>query len=130
MPPSQVNHTYTFEVVRASQATIEESSSAAPTASAAPPEEGPSSSVAVAKSTATTLLSSSGASLKHTLIEESMELDYADKFALTTLVLSAMTPQVFPSPMEAAVVTNVATPTTPEAGTSGSSDMANTVSEH
>ncbi|KAG5336990.1 hypothetical protein C0989_011293 [Termitomyces sp. Mn162] len=118
------------EVMRASQAATKEHSSAAPTISAAPTEEGPLSSVAVAKSTTATLLLSSGASLEHTPTEKSMELDYANNSTLTTPVPPAMTPQVIPSPMEAAVMTNVATPTTPEAGTSSSSFMANTVSEH
>ncbi|KNZ79501.1 hypothetical protein J132_09569 [Termitomyces sp. J132] len=116
--------------MRASQATAEEPSSVAPTAGAAPTEEGPSLSVAVAKSTATTPPLGSGVSLEHAPTEESMQLDYADNSALTTPVPPAMTPQVVPSPTEVAVVTNIATPTAPEAGTSGSSDTANAVSEH
>ncbi|KAG5730761.1 hypothetical protein E4T56_gene3490 [Termitomyces sp. T112] len=119
------------EVMKASQAATEEPSSAATTKSAAPTEEGPSSSsVAVAKSTAATPLLSSGASSEHAPTEESMELDYVNDSALTTPVPPATTPQVVPSPMEVAVATKVATPTTPEAGTSGSSNTANTVSEH
>ncbi|KNZ81572.1 hypothetical protein J132_11391 [Termitomyces sp. J132] len=116
--------------MRASQAATEEPSSAATTKSAAPTEEGPSLSVAVAKSTAATPLLSSGTSSEHAPTEESMELDYVNDSALTTPVPPATTPQVVPSPMKVAVATNVATPTTPEAGTSGSSNTANTVSEH
>ncbi|KAG5334841.1 hypothetical protein C0989_002807 [Termitomyces sp. Mn162] len=108
----------------------EEPSSVAPTASAAPPEEGPLLSVAVAKSTTATPPLSSGASSEHAPIEVSMELDYANKSVLTTLVPPAMTPQIVPSPIEVAVVTNVVTPTASEAGTNGSSDMVNAVLEH
>ncbi|KAG5338555.1 hypothetical protein C0989_007059 [Termitomyces sp. Mn162] len=115
------------EVVRASQATAEEPSSVAPPASAAPTEEGPLLLVVAATSTPPL---SSGVSSEDTLIEESMELDYTDNSTLTMPVQPATTPQVIPSPMEAAVATNVATPTTFEAGTSGSSNMANAVSEH
>ncbi|KAG5350150.1 hypothetical protein C0989_012482, partial [Termitomyces sp. Mn162] len=46
------------------------------------------------------------------------------------LVQLTATPQVAPSPMEAVVATNVTTPTAPEAGSSGPSDMANAVLEH
>ncbi|KAG5352398.1 hypothetical protein C0989_002487 [Termitomyces sp. Mn162] len=95
--------------------------------SAAPTEEGPSLSVAVA--TFIPLLSS-GVSLEDALSEKSMNLDYADNFAVTMPVQPAMTPQVVPSPMEAVVVTNTATPTAPEADASGPSDTANAVLEH
>ncbi|KAG5338670.1 hypothetical protein C0989_006675 [Termitomyces sp. Mn162] len=92
----------------------------------APTEEGPLSSVAVATSTPP---SSSGAFSEDAPTEESMELDYADNSVLATLVQPAMTPQVVLSPIEAVVVTNITASTTPEAGSSGSSDMADTVLE-
>ncbi|KAG5352622.1 hypothetical protein C0989_001445 [Termitomyces sp. Mn162] len=111
----------------ASQAAAKELSSVAPPISAAPTEEGPLLSVAAAISIP---LSSSGVSSEDTLSEESMELDYADDSALTMPVQLAMTPQVVPSPTEAVVATNITTPTTPEAGSSGLSDMANAILEH
>ncbi|KNZ72256.1 hypothetical protein J132_04048 [Termitomyces sp. J132] len=111
----------------ASQAAAKELSSVAPPISAAPTEEGPLLSVAAATSIP---LLSSGVSSEDTPTEESMELDYADNSALTMPVQLAMTPQVVPSPTEAVVATNITTPTTPEAGSSGLSDMANAVLEH
>ncbi|KAG5353042.1 hypothetical protein C0989_010848 [Termitomyces sp. Mn162] len=111
----------------ASQAAAEEPSSVAPPTSAAPTEEGPSLPVAIATSIPPL---SSGASSEDAPTEESLELDYANDSALTTPVQLATTPQVVPSPMEVVVATNIATPTTPEAGSSGPSDMANAVLEH
>ncbi|KAG5338034.1 hypothetical protein J132_09731 [Termitomyces sp. J132] len=99
----------------------------APPASAAPTEDGPLSSVVAATSTPPL---SSGAFSEDAPTEKSMEFDYADNSTLTMPVQPAMTPQVVPSPIEVTVATNVATPTTPEAGTSGSSDMANAVLEN
>ncbi|KAG5352521.1 hypothetical protein C0989_001955 [Termitomyces sp. Mn162] len=98
----------------------------APSVSAAPTEEGPLLLVAV---TTTNLASSSGASSEDAPAEESIELDYVNHSALTMDAQPAMTPQVILSLMEAVVATNVATLTAPEARTSGSSDMANAVSE-
>ncbi|KAG5330269.1 hypothetical protein C0989_009033, partial [Termitomyces sp. Mn162] len=104
-------------------ATAQEPSSVAPPASAAPTEEGPS-------LLATSIpLSSSSASSEDALSENSMDLNYADNSMLTTPVQLAMTPQVIPSPMEVVVATNIATLTASEAGSSGSSDMANAVLE-
>ncbi|KAG5335513.1 hypothetical protein C0989_001189 [Termitomyces sp. Mn162] len=99
----------------------------APCVSAASTEEGPLLSVALAT---TNLASSSGASFEDAPSEESMELDYINDSVLTMDAQPAMTPQVISSPTEAVVTTNITTPTAPEAGASGSSDMANTVSEH
>ncbi|KAG5335748.1 hypothetical protein C0989_000471 [Termitomyces sp. Mn162] len=118
------------EVMRASQATAEEPSSAAPTASAVPTEDGPLSSAAVAPSTATPPSLSFGASSDDAPSEKSMELDYIDDSTVPMPIQPAMTLQVVPSFMEAAVATKVASPTTPEAGTSSSSKTANAVSEH
>ncbi|KNZ75791.1 hypothetical protein J132_01537 [Termitomyces sp. J132] len=111
----------------ASQAATEELSSVDPPMSAAPTEEGPSLSVAVTTSIPPL---SSGVSLEDALSEKSMDLDYADNFALTMPVQPAMTPQVVPSPMEVVLVTNTATPTAPEAESSGPSNTANAVLEH
>ncbi|KAG5338613.1 hypothetical protein C0989_006812 [Termitomyces sp. Mn162] len=97
--------------------------------SAAPTEEGLLLSVAVALSTATPPLSSSGASSDNAPLEKSMELDYVNDLAVPMPIQPATTPQVIHSSMEVAVATNVATPTTSEAGTSSSSDMANAISE-
>ncbi|KAG5332703.1 hypothetical protein C0989_006669 [Termitomyces sp. Mn162] len=114
------------EVVRASLAAAKKPSSVAPPASAAPTEEGPL--LAVAAIT-TNPVSSSGASSEDAPTEEFMELDYTDNSVLLTDAQPATTPQVVPSPIEAVVATNVAMPTAPEAGNSGSSDMANAVLE-
>ncbi|KAG5351949.1 hypothetical protein C0989_004401 [Termitomyces sp. Mn162] len=72
---------------------------------------------------------SSSVSSQDAPTEESMELDYADNSLAPTNPQLAMTPQVIPSPSDAAIVTNIATPTAPEAGSSGSIDTANAVSE-
>ncbi|KAG5334148.1 hypothetical protein C0989_004289 [Termitomyces sp. Mn162] len=117
-------------VVRASQATARKPSLVAPTTSAAPTEEGPLLSVAVATSTANPPPSSSGASSNDTPSEKSMELEYANNSMVPTTIQPATTPQVTPSAMEAAVATNVATPTAPEARTSGSRDIANAILEY
>ncbi|KAG5337585.1 hypothetical protein C0989_009270 [Termitomyces sp. Mn162] len=117
------------EVMRASQATAEEPSLAAPTMSAAPTEEVPLPSVAVALSTAAPPPSSSSMSSDDAPSEKSMELDYVNDSMMPIPIQPVMTPQVVPSSMEVAVATNIATPTTPEARTSGSSNMANTVLE-
>ncbi|KAG5350010.1 hypothetical protein C0989_000716, partial [Termitomyces sp. Mn162] len=106
-----------------------EPSSVAPTASAAPTEEGLLSSVAVAMSTANPPLLCSGAFSVDAPSEKSMELDYANNPMVPTSIQPATTPKVIPSATEAAVVTNIATLATSEAGTSGSRDMANAVSE-
>ncbi|KAG5348982.1 hypothetical protein C0989_006726 [Termitomyces sp. Mn162] len=115
--------------MRASQAAIEQPSSVAPTTSAAPTKEGPSLLVAVAPSTAAPPPLSSGASSDDSPPEKSMELDYANDSMVLTPIQLATTLQIVPSSMEVAVATNVATPTAPEARTSGSSDTANTVLE-
>ncbi|KAG5349078.1 hypothetical protein C0989_006119 [Termitomyces sp. Mn162] len=98
--------------------------------SAALTEEDPSLSVAVATFTANPPLSGSGASSDDALSEKSMELDYANNPMVPMPIQLATTLQVVPSAMEAVVATNIATPTAPEAGTSGSKDIANTVLEH
>ncbi|KAG5353536.1 hypothetical protein J132_10169 [Termitomyces sp. J132] len=115
-----------LEVVRAMLAQVEEPFSVDPPMSAAPTEEGPSSSVATAT---TDLATSSGVSSQDTHTEESMKLDYANDSVALTNLQPDVTPSVIPSPLDAVIATNVATPTAPEAGSSGSIDMANTVSE-
>ncbi|KAG5716508.1 hypothetical protein E4T56_gene16171 [Termitomyces sp. T112] len=112
--------------VRASLAAAEEPLWVATSASAAPTEEGPLSSVAA---TTTNSALSSGASLENAPAEESMEFNYVDDSALTMNAQPVTTPPVVPSPREVVVVTNITTPTAPEAGTSGSSDTANAVLE-
>ncbi|KAG5352683.1 hypothetical protein C0989_001147 [Termitomyces sp. Mn162] len=99
----------------------------APPTSKAPTEEGPL--LSVAEATINPAIGS-GASLDNTPTEESMELDYANDSALPTSVQPAMTSSVISSPLDAAVVTNIATPATTETVSNGSSDTANAVSEH
>ncbi|KAG5336293.1 hypothetical protein C0989_012266 [Termitomyces sp. Mn162] len=106
-------------------AQAEELFSMDPPVSAAP-TEGPSLLVAAAT---IDLATSSGASLQNAPIEESMELDYADNSAALTNLQPEVTSLVVPSPLDAVVATNVATPITLEAGSSGSIDMANAVLE-
>ncbi|KAG5337025.1 hypothetical protein C0989_011127 [Termitomyces sp. Mn162] len=108
-------------------AQVEEPFSVAPPPSAAPTKEGPSSSVALAT---TNLAASSIASSQDVPTEESMELDYADNFLVPTNPHPETTPQVVPSPLDMAIVNNIATPAIPEAGPSGSIDTANAVLEH
>ncbi|KAG5337150.1 hypothetical protein C0989_010507 [Termitomyces sp. Mn162] len=62
--------------------------------------------------------------------EESMELDYANNSPAPMNLHPEMTPQVVSSPSDAAIATNIAILAIPEAGPSGSIDMANAVSEH
>ncbi|KAG5340733.1 hypothetical protein C0989_000512 [Termitomyces sp. Mn162] len=101
------------DVVRASFAQAEEPFSMDPPTSAAPTEEGPSLSVAMA---ATNPATSSGASSQNTPTEESIELDYANHSVVPMTSQPDATPSVVPSPSDAAVVTNIATPAAPEAG--------------
>ncbi|KAG5348879.1 hypothetical protein C0989_007453 [Termitomyces sp. Mn162] len=115
------------EMVNTSLAEVEEPFSMAPPPSAAPTEEGPSASMVLA---ATHSAVSSDASSWDTPTEESMELDYADNSLVSTSPSPEMTPQVVSGPSDMAVATNIATPAIPEAGPSGSSDMANAVLEH
>ncbi|KAG5334190.1 hypothetical protein C0989_004135 [Termitomyces sp. Mn162] len=113
------------EVVKAVLVQAEEPFSMDPPTSAALIEEGPSLSVAIA---ATDPAMSSGASSQNTPAE-SMELDYAnDSVASTNSQLEA-TPSVVPSPSDAAVATNIATPAAPKPGSGGSIDTALAVSE-
>ncbi|KAG5353270.1 hypothetical protein C0989_008776 [Termitomyces sp. Mn162] len=114
-----------LQVVRAALAQVEEPSSVDPPMSAAPTEKGPSLSVALAT---TDSAMSSSASSQNAPAEESMELDYTNNSLAPTNSQPVMTPQAVPSPSDAAIVINVATPTAPEVGSSGSIDMANTVS--
>ncbi|KAG5352085.1 hypothetical protein C0989_003884 [Termitomyces sp. Mn162] len=74
--------------------------------------------------------SSSGASSEDAPLEESMELDYTDDSALTMPVQPVTTMPVIPSTLEVVVATNIATPTAPEAGSSGSNNTDNAVLEH
>ncbi|KAG5336744.1 hypothetical protein C0989_011967 [Termitomyces sp. Mn162] len=115
------------EVVRAALVQVEEPSFVDPPASAAPTEEGCSLSVASATTNPAT---SSSVSSQDTPVEKSMELDYANDSLAPTNPQLSITPPVIPSPSDAAIVTNVATPTAPEAGSSGSIDMTNAVLEH
>ncbi|KAG5349675.1 hypothetical protein C0989_002428 [Termitomyces sp. Mn162] len=73
---------------------------------------------------------SSAASSQDTPTEESMRLDYANNSSVHTNPHPETTLQVFPSPLYAAIAMNISTPPVPEAGTSGSNNMANTVLEH
>ncbi|KAG5338969.1 hypothetical protein C0989_005468 [Termitomyces sp. Mn162] len=114
------------EVVRAVLAQVEEPFFVDSSTNAAPTKEGPSLSVAMATTDCTT---SSGASSQNAPTEESMELDYTDDSVVPTNPQPEVTPPVIPSPLDAAVTTNVATPAAPEAGSSGSIDMANTILE-
>ncbi|KAG5349429.1 hypothetical protein C0989_003973 [Termitomyces sp. Mn162] len=114
------------EVVRASLAEAAKPSSVVPPPSAAPTEERPSLSVA---SASTDPAASSIASSQDAPIEEFMELDYTDDSLAPTNVHPETTPQVVPSPSDAAIATNTATLAIPEAEPSSSSDMANAVSE-
>ncbi|KAG5349029.1 hypothetical protein C0989_006495, partial [Termitomyces sp. Mn162] len=114
------------EVVRASLAGAKEPSSVVPPLSAAPTKEEPSLSVALAT---TDPAVRSAASSQDALMEESMALDYADNSSALTNSSSEMTLQVVSSPSNMAVTTDVASPAIPEAGPSGSIDIANAVSE-
>ncbi|KAG5351360.1 hypothetical protein C0989_006876 [Termitomyces sp. Mn162] len=114
------------KVVRAALAQAEEPFSMDPPASAAPTKEGPSLSVASATTNPAT---SSGASSQDAPTEESMKLDYTNNSSVLTNSQLATTPQVVSSSSDAAIATNIATLTAPEAGSSGSIDTANTVSE-
>ncbi|KAG5349115.1 hypothetical protein C0989_005810 [Termitomyces sp. Mn162] len=114
------------EVVRAVLAQAEEPFSMDPPTSAAPTEEGPSLSAATA---ATDLATSSSAFSQNTPIEESMKLDYTNNSVVLINPQLEATTSVIPSPLDAVIATNVATLTAPEAGSSGSIDMANAVSE-
>ncbi|KAG5350374.1 hypothetical protein C0989_011314 [Termitomyces sp. Mn162] len=102
----------------------EEPLSVAPPTNAAPTEEEPLSSVALATTNPAT---SSGISSEDAPSEESMELDYINDSVLTTSIQPAMASLVVLSPTDTAVVTNVATPTASEAGSSGPSNTANAV---
>ncbi|KAG5329909.1 hypothetical protein C0989_009157 [Termitomyces sp. Mn162] len=62
-------------------------------------------------------------------MNKSMKLDYIDESAAPTASNPEMTDLIVPSPLEAAVATNITTPVTPEARTSGSNDMTNVVSK-
>ncbi|KAG5333927.1 hypothetical protein C0989_004638 [Termitomyces sp. Mn162] len=114
------------EMVRASLAKVEEPFSVVPLLSAAPTEKGPSLSVVLAT---TNPAMSSIASSQDTPTDKSMELDYANDSLAPTNSHPATIPQVIPSPLDVTIATNIATLATFEAGSSGSNDMANTVSE-
>ncbi|KAG5337935.1 hypothetical protein C0989_008635 [Termitomyces sp. Mn162] len=128
--PTQIDNLsemeHPVEVVRASLAEVEEPFPMVPPWGAAPTEEGPSLLVATATTDPAT---SSTASSKDAPTEESMKLDYANNSLVPTNPCPEMTSQVVPSPSDVTVVTNVATPAIPEAGPSGSSDIANAVLE-
>ncbi|KAG5335702.1 hypothetical protein C0989_000614 [Termitomyces sp. Mn162] len=115
------------EVVRAMLAQVEEPFFVDPPISAAPTEERPSSSVAIATTDPAT---SSGASSQNASAEEFMELDYTDNSVEPTNHHSEATSPVVPSLLDVAIVTNIATPTALEAGSSGSIDRANSVLKH
>ncbi|KAG5351688.1 hypothetical protein C0989_005282 [Termitomyces sp. Mn162] len=115
-----------MEVVRATLAQVEELASMDPFMSAAPTEEGPSLSVALSTTNHAT---SSSVSSQNAPTEESMEQDYTNDSLAPTNAQPVMTTQVIPSPSDAAIATNIATPSAPKARSSGSSDTANTVSE-
>ncbi|KAG5718377.1 hypothetical protein E4T56_gene8308 [Termitomyces sp. T112] len=112
--------------IPASLAEAEELFSVVYPPSAAPTEEGPSSSVVLATTNPAT---SSSASSQDAPTEKSMELDYTNNSLAPTNLHPEMTPQVIPSPSKVAVVTNIATLAAPEAGSSGSINMANAVLE-
>ncbi|KNZ72250.1 hypothetical protein J132_04041 [Termitomyces sp. J132] len=114
------------EVMRASLAEVEEPSAVVPLPSAALTEEGPSLSMALATTDPTT---SSIVSSQDAPTEEFMGLDYTNNSSAPTNPHPETTPQVIPSPSDMAVATNIATLAVPEAGPSGSSDMANAISE-
>ncbi|KAG5342373.1 hypothetical protein C0989_002846 [Termitomyces sp. Mn162] len=112
--------------IPASLAEAEELFSVVYPPSAAPTEEGPSSSVVLATTNPAT---SSSASSQDAPTEKSIELDYTNNSLAPTNLHPEMTPQVIPSPSKVAVVTNIATLAAPEAGSSGSINMANAVLE-
>ncbi|KAG5335118.1 hypothetical protein C0989_002373 [Termitomyces sp. Mn162] len=98
----------------------------------APPPSTPSSAekqAATVASASTGLAATSNASSQDTPTKESMELDYTDRTSVPIQPHLETTSPVIPGPSETMVVTNIAIPIVPEAGTSSSSDMANAVSE-
>ncbi|KAG5349900.1 hypothetical protein C0989_001354 [Termitomyces sp. Mn162] len=114
------------EVVDATLAEAEEPSSSSPSTGAAPTEAGSLSVVVGATSgpSANLVVSS-----KDVTTDEFMKLDYVNELYTPINANPELTDPIIPDPSDTSVATNIATPIASEAGTSGSSDTTNIVSE-